>query len=784
MTVGASGWAQRLWRTPSTMLGMVPLPVPGRIKAASTEGLLLNKPRDLNAGHPYQRDMAAGINRRTLLVGGGVGAGLVLAWGLWPRHYQPNLAVAPGETMLGAFLKIGADGRVTVVVPQAEMGQGIWTALAQALADQLGADWRQIAVEPAPINPLYANRLIAGEAAEDNLPDFLHGVGGWAAREWATRNAFMMTAGSTSIRAFEQPFREAGAFARALLCMAAGKRIGADWQACDTEAGFVVRGNDRFRFGELAAEAAGFTPPAIAPLREIGAGGISGKAMPRLDLPAKVDGSTLYAGDVRLPNMVYASIRHGPLGDTHLVSQEMKAAESVQGVRGVIRAERWIAALGATWWAAEQALNALHPRFATRGPLPDSGGIARALDAALAGSGKRLIAVGDPDTSLAGPGLVEATYEVPIAAHATIEPLVATARVSSDRAEIWAPTQAPGLMRAAVAAAVGLRENAVIVYPTAVGGGFGRKLEVDAAVEAAVLSQIAKRPVQLMWSRQEEMLRARHMPPAKAHLVGRITGGRIAAWRARIAAPASDAAFGERLLGRTDRGRADPAAIDGAVPPYAIANLAIEHVRADIGIATGIARAGAHAYTAFFTECFVDELAAVANQDPLSFRMAQLGHDARLARCLQRAAATGGWSGEPQAGQGLAVHSAFGSHIACMAELEDGGHKVARLVAAVDCGRVINPEIVRQQIESGLAWGLAAAFGDRMTFGAGLAEQHGLNDLKLPRMADMPEITVEIVNSQEAPGGVAELGVPVAIPAIANAIASASGKRLRALPLL
>jgi len=741
-----------------------------------------NIPRDLGVGHPYQHRMA--ITRRNLLIGGGVGAGLVLAWELWPRHYVPNLTAAQGETVLGAFLKVGSDGRVTVVVPQAEMGQGVWTALPQALADELGADWRQIAVEPAPINPLYANRLLADEAAEETLPTFLHGIGGWAAREWATRNAFMITAGSTSIRAFEQSFREAGAFARALLCMAAGKRIGADWQACDTEAGFVVRGQDRFRFGELAAEAAGFAPPPQAPLREVGAGGISGKPMPRIDLPSKIDGSAMYAGDIRLPGMVHASIRHGPLGDTHLAAQDMAAAQSVPGVAGVIRAERWIAALGVTWWAAEQALNALHPRFATRGGLPDSGGMAKALDAALAGSAKRLVASGDPDKYLTGPGLVEARYDMGLAAHATIEPLVATARLSGDRAEIWAPTQAPGLLRAAVAAAIGMRENAVIVYPMAVGGGFGRKLEVNAAVEAAVIAQIAKRPVQLMWSRQEEMLRARHMPPARAHLVARIGGGRISAWRATIAAPASAAMFGARLLGRSDHGRADPSAIDGALPPYGIPNLAIEHARADLPIETGIARAGAHAYTGFFTECFVDELAAVAGQDPLSFRIAQLGQDARLARCLQRAAATGGWSGEPQAAQGLAVHSAFGSHIACMAEMEEGGERVARIAAAVDCGRVINPEIVRQQIESGLIWGLASAFGDRLTYAAGLPDQHNLDDLHLPRLADAPEITVEIVPSKERPGGVAELGVPVAAASIANAMASASGKRQRALPLV
>ncbi|HWI85341.1 MAG TPA: molybdopterin cofactor-binding domain-containing protein, partial [Sphingomonas sp.] len=429
---------------------------------------------------------STGINRRTLLIGGGVGIGLLLGWELWPRSYAPNVAASPGETVLGAFLKIDSAGRVIVIVPQAEMGQGIWTALPQALADELGADWRQIAVEPAPINPLYANRLIAGDYGETHVPHFLRGVGAWAAREWATRNALMITAGSTSVRAFEQPFREAGAFARALLCMAAGKRLGADWQACDTEAGFVIRGDDRFRFGELAAEAAGFRPPTRPPLRRPGEGNISGKSMPRLDLPSKVDGSARFAGDVRLPGMVYASVRDGPHGDTRLVSQDMAAADDQAGVIGVVRGTGWIAALANNWWAADRALDKMHPRFATNGVLPDSVSVAKSLDAALAGKPTPITRVGKPDDILTGPGLIEATYEIGFAAHATIEPLVATARMDGDRLEVWMPTQAPGLARDAIAAATGVGAARITIYPTLVGGSFGRKIENDAAVQAAM----------------------------------------------------------------------------------------------------------------------------------------------------------------------------------------------------------------------------------------------------------------------------------------------------------
>ena len=724
-------------------------------------------------------------SRRALLIGGGAGVGLVLAWGLWPRTYASNVATAEGETVLGAFLKIGVDGRVTAIVPQAEMGQGVWTALPQALADELGADWRQVAVEPAPLNPLYANRLLAGEGAEGALPGFLADIGGWAAREWATRNALMITAGSTSIRAFEQPFREAGAAARALLCMAAGKRIGADWRACDTAAGFVVRGDDRFRFGELAAEAAGLTPPSPPPLRNPGEGNISGKSMPRLDLPAKLDGSLRYAGDVRLPGMAFASVRHGPAGDTHLADASAAEANRQTGAIGVVRGPNWVATVGENWWAAERALARLAPRFATNGALPDEASVGHALDAALAGKNKRIVGLGDADSALAGTGTIAAAYQVPFAAHAPIEPLVATARTSGDRIEIWAPTQAPGLTRAAVAAACGVAEARVTVYPMPVGGGFGRKIENDASVEAAILSLKMKRPIQLMWSRAEETVQARHRPPAKAQLTARLgPGGRIAAWRTRIAAPATMGGLGQRLIGHGGDG-AEPAAVEGAIPPYAIGALAIEHAPAAIGVATGMWRSVAHSYTAFFTECFVDELAGAAALDPLSFRMGLLGTNPRLARCLQRAAASGGWSGEAGAGQGLAAHSAFGSHVACFAEatVDGGAINVTRLVAVADCGRVINPDIVRQQLEGGLVWGLAAALADRISYARGLPEQHGFSDLGLPTLATTPTIEVEIVASSEAPGGVAELAVPVVAPAIANALFSATGKRRRVLPL-
>ena len=731
-----------------------------------------------------------GISRRTLLVGGGAAAGLLIAWAAWPRSYRHNLTAAPGETIFDAFLKIGDDGHVTAVVPQAEMGQGVWTSLPQILADELGADWRTVAVEPSPINPLYANTFIAEEAVRGMLPPFLQGVGGWAMRELVTRSALMMTGSSTSIRGFEARFREAGAAARVLLCMAAGKRWNADWQACDTADGFVVHGAERLRFGELAAEAAKLAPPADIPLRTPGAGKISGRSVPRLDLPAKIDGSARFAADVRLPDMVYTSVRQGPWGNTRLIAIAAGEAELVPGVLAVFESDRWAAVAATNWWAANRGLDALAPRFETRGVLPDSAAITAALEQALdGGEGKRFAEAGDIDAAFAGGEAITARYSVPIAAHAPIETLTATARITGDRLEIWMPTQAPGLARAAAARAIGFAEHQVTVYPMLVGGGFGRKVDNDAAEQAAVLAFKLRRPVQLVWSRAEETMRGRGRPPAIGRMSARLgKGGAVFGWRAEIATPATFGQLGRRLMpGAPGGGGPEANAVEGARPAYAFPVFAVDHAAADIGVETGMWRSVANSYTAFFNECFVDELAHRAGIEPLSFRMQNLGGQPRLAKCLATVTALGGWEGGEQgSGQGIAAHSSFGSHVAMLAELHvDGSQRIVvdRIVAAVDCGRVINPDIVRQQIEGGIIWGLAAALGDRMSYTAGLADQRNFDGLELPLLANTPDITVEIVPSADAPGGVGEIAVPPVAPAIANALFAATGKRLRQLPL-
>lgn len=729
-----------------------------------------------------------GISRRTLLVGGGAGVGLALAWALWPRTYRPNLRAAEGESLMGAFLKIGRDGRVVVAVPQVEIGQGVYTALPQILADELGADWRTVSVEPAPVSPLYANLLLAEEASADSAFPAAFGVDRWTARQYATRNALMMTAGSSSVRAFEARLREAGAGARALLSKAAARRWNADWEELDTRAGFVWRGGDRLAFGELAEAAAREDLPDNLPVR----GGLDnrlvGQALPRLDVPAKLDGSARFAGDIRLPDMIHVAARSAPRGSRR-TSINRDDARTVPGMLGILDNPGWIGVAATNWWAAAKALDALQPQYELPAGLPSSADIAAALDAALeSGDANREVELGNPDGDFPGASPINARYRVGPAPSAPIEPLCATARLIDDRLEIWAPTQAPGLARAAAARAAGLAEGQVTLYPVLAGGGYGRKLETEAIEQAAVAAVRLDRPVQLTWPRIQEIQRDTLRPPAAAQMTAWVQQGAVVGWKAQIAAPAAATEAARRLRTAGSYFRADGGPVAGAVPPYRIGNLAVDHVPVELALDLGIWRSGAHSYTAFFTEGFVDELARAAGQEPLSFRMRMLGDNPRLARVLTTAASIGGWDGGARgSGMGIAAHAAFGSYAATLVEVEIGGDqsvRVLRAVCAVDCGRIVNPELVKQQIEGGIIHGLSAALGAPIDIVAGTPSAQTIDAYRLPILSDAPEVSVELIESEEAPGGVTELAVPTAAPAIANALFSLTGQRLRSLPLV
>ncbi|VWX53079.1 molybdopterin cofactor-binding domain-containing protein [Novosphingobium sp. 9U] len=745
-------------------------------------------------------------SRRGVLVGGLAGGALVVGYMVRPRRYALPLTPGKDEVAFDAWIKLAADGVVTVAVPQVEMGQGVTTLIPQVAAQELGADWRQIAVEPAPISPLYANVPLAAQWAELTMPatpGWLVGEGGAWVRRWAQDHAFTVTADGTALAAYEAQVRNVAASLRALLCMAAASRWNVAWQECGTAKGFVVHEGKRLPFGPLASLAARFDPPGTPPLRaeapgenpdDLPAG--SPQTFPRLDLPAKVDGSLVFAGDVRLPGMVHASIRHGPIGAARLAGYDKEAAHAVRGLITLVHNPEWIAAVATNWWAADTALSRIDAGFSAT-DRADSSLIDEAMDKAMqTGDATRIHSRGDPDSYLSGRLPLQLRYEVAPALHATIETASATAHFHEGRLELWVGTQAPQAARAAAASALGIDPLLVTLYPMPLGGSFDRRLEHDHVVEAALVAKECGRPVQLMWSRKQEHIAGRPRTPVIAVLGANVDpAGRLGGLRARIAAPPAAKEFGRRLLHgdapleaiAAVRGEADAMVLAGAVPPYAIEHLAIDHVPAEVPLPSGRMRGNAHGYTAFFTESFVDELAHRAGREPLAYRMAMLGNDPRLAECLQRVAALSGWGGgADNSGQGIACHVIGEGRIAVVASArrDADGVRVDKLSAVADIGRIVNVDIARQQIEGGLVFGLGLALGCSTAYEAGLPVTGRLGALGLPVLADCPSVEVAFVKSVAEPADPGELGVAAVAPAVANALFSATGLRLRQLPLL
>ena len=716
------------------------------------------------------------IDRRTLLIGGGAGVGLVVAFLVWPRHPGSDLTVGAHESAFGNFIKIARDGRITVAVPQTETGQGIWTALPQVVADELGAAWETIAVEPAPLTSAYTNPLAREEGWLDGF--------GFLREYEVERTALMrMTASSTSIRAFEAPLREAAAVAREMLVGAAADRWNVSPGDCETGDGFVLNRGRTFTFGELAEEAADRSAPSRPQPRRSAKARLIGQPLERLDGPAKSDGSWRFAGDVRLPGMLFASLRIAPPGGT-LRSYSREAIANVPGVRHITARDGWMAVVGETWSAAERAMKAADPVFSgTRSPAEWR----PAFEHALANNhDRRWFRRGDYESVVRGSRPLAATYFVAPNQHLGIEPLTATARFDSGRLEVWAPTQAPGLARHAAAKAGRISASDVTLYPMPVGAPSGSALEADAIPYAVELARKLKTPVQVTLSQSASQNHDLLSSGALARMTALPgAGGITAAWKMEVATIDGLASAIQRMADVDDKRRLIRTAVAG-IPPYAIPNVTVEAVRPAFPFDCGYMRGSPQREFAFFTESFIDELAHAAGIEPLAFRMSMLGSNGRLARCLQGAARLAQWDGG-QAGStmGIAGYSAYGSHIGLVASasMEAGQQvKVHRLVAAVDCGRVMNSGVAAQQIEAGLIWALAQATVAAPEWVAGMPRARPIGAIGLPRLSDAPDIVIEIIPSSDPPGGVSGLGTTVLAPAVANAIHAGTGKRMRNLP--
>jgi isoquinoline 1-oxidoreductase subunit beta len=707
------------------------------------------------------------LSRRTLLVAAGAGAGLALAYAAWPRGERASLRTGRDALLLGPGMLIRPDGAVTVAVPQVETGQGIWTGLAQVAADELGAAWERVAVAPALPGSHWPNALAEEEGWLLSL--------GPLDRPGFDEELTRITAGSTSVRAMEEPMRRIGAAARALLVAEAADHWGVAAGECDTARHFVLHEGKRIGFGELAEGAAARSLPADPPLRT-SPGALLGQPLPRLDAAPKAKGSLRFAGDVRLPNMLFASVRRSGGGRAEVRSPAPPGIRFSSG-------REWVAAVGPNWWAAEQALS--EAEVATFGPAGgDDRAVDLALEAALAGGETELLHnLDDVDAAFEGVRPLAATYEAAALLHPDLEPPAATARMQNGRLELWLATQAPEAARARAADLAGLGPERVTLYQMPVGGQGGRAIESELADVAVALARETGRPVQVVMSRTEQVRSDPVRSPLRCRLFARqLPDGTLSAWRMRLAGGDGTAEAMRRLWGGEGRSSFRPA----AVPPlaYAIPNLAVEAVTAELPLRLGYHRGELAAPLTFFVESFLDELARIGGRDPLAMRMAMLGSNPRLARCLARATALGGWDGGgPGSQMGLAALSAFGSHIALVASASrgpTGAPEVSRMVAVVDCGRAVNPLLVQQQVEGGLLSGLAAASTPAPSF------RHGrvLRPEEPPagRLAGSPEILVEVLPSRERPGGVNGLGVAVAPAAVGNALAAATGRRLRTLP--
>ncbi len=693
-----------------------------------------------------------------------------------------------GEFHPNAWVKIHPDDRVTLMLDRVEMGQGTSTSHATLLGEELEVDPRRIHVEHAPARRDYDN------------PDPALG--------------FQITGGSTSTKESWEPLRKAGAAAREMLKMAAATEWGVPVAELAVEDGVVshAASGRKTSYGKLVKAAVRMPIPGEVPLKPPSAMKYVGKSIGRLDAKPKVTGAAVYGIDVRVPNMLTAVVIRCPVIGGKPKSVEAAEAKAAPGVAAVVTIPNGVAVVAKSYWEARTAAKLVRVSW-DEGPLAKLGSEALRRDYAARAKedGKKIRDVGDIKSALRGGRVIEAVYEVPYLAHATMEPQNATAHVTRDRCEIWAPTQSPGLAMEEAIRVTGLPREAITVHTTAIGGGFGRRLAQDYVGEALHVSKAIGRPVKVVWSREDDMANDHYRPMTYNVLRGAVDAeGRIVGYWHRIVSQSIVAQIGETwiqamgssgmaqgfkaFLGRTAAGLyrsgtlTDQSAIEGAGDfSYTIPNMHVEHVPVDPGVPVGFWRGVGHSENAFIVESFLDELAHLGKKDPYEARRALLGGSPRHLGVLDRAAKEAGW-GTPLpkgVGRGIALTRAFGSYCAQVAEVSVEGRRVhvRRVVAAIDCGMVVNPDLVRAQVESGILFGLSAALKQRVTFENGRVQQTNFHQYDSVRMFEAPKIEVHIVDSKEKPSGVGEPGLPPAAPAVTNAIFAVTGKRIRSLPI-
>jgi len=701
--------------------------------------------------------------------------GLTIAVSVTPFGYRLLNASEKGSASFkpNVWFEITPDNKITVTVGNSEMGQGVRTALPMIIADELEADWKQI-------------KVVQGPAAEAFKNPVLHN---------------QVTVGSASVRGFYEPLRKAGAAGRAMLIKAAAQTWKVPEEECTAFNGTIKhqKSNRSLTYGQLCLKAAGLELPKAPPLKKEEEFRYMGKSMPRVDIPDKVSGKAIFGLDVNVPDMLYGAIARPPAYGAKPVSYDQKAAEGIKGVRKVVPIpDRGIAVCAeslAAAWKGREALQVkwdegTHPGISTESVekhymegLDKPGAVARNI-----GDAKK--ALGE------APRKIEATYFVPFVSHATMEPMNATAHVQSDRCDVWAPTQGQTVAQMVASKISGLTPDKVHIHTTLVGCGLGRRGGPDFVIEAVVASKAAGKPVKVVWTREEDLKYDLYRAATSQRIqAGLDSQGNLIAWSHKVSctsilkflnpAGIKDGVDIYSLWG----------IIDNPVTPvfnntvYEFPNFYVEQVLSDLPIPAAPWRSVQNAPNAFIVESFMDELAHAAGKDPLGFRMHLLSNNMRVRRVLDTVAEKAGW-GKPVPkgkGRGIAQHSCFGGYVAMVADVsvneKDGTVKVDRIVVAVDCGPVVNPDPIVAQMEGGVIEALSTTFKEQIEFAKGGVKSANFDDYHILRMSDVPEIEVHIIKSKEKIGGIGEVGVPPTAPAVANAIFNATGVRIRRLPI-
>ena len=670
--------------------------------------------------------------------------------------YEPESSLAvkvENAEELGIWIRIAPDGSTTLIVPSSEMGQGVNTSLSMILAEELEADWQSVKTETAPVNSKYIN------------PE---------------SNSGQMTAGSSSVKGFWNPLRKAGAAVRLMLQKAAAQKWEIPIEECVAKSGYIYRKNSsqKLSYGELAEAAGKIDIPSDPPLKNSKDYNLVGKSIKRIDIPSKTNGSAQFGIDVKLPEMMYATIRQSPVFGGEVLSYDEDAAKSIRGVKKVILIPNGIAVIANNTWRAKRGMEVLNLKFHGGETIGlESKQVQKELLKALDDEGK---------TKIEANQVLDLEYEVPFLAHAPLEPMNCTANVTDNFCEVWVPTQSQGRCMDAAKEITELDEEQIQIHTTYLGGGFGRRGETDFVKQTLILAKALGKPIKVTWMREEDMQHDFYRPASMSRFqIGLNKDGFPISWNNQLASPS----ILKRFFAPMAWFNIDPLSTEGADEiPYAIEDFNFDYSEVDSGVPVGFWHSVGSSFNAFFTESAIDEAAHLAQQDQFDYRMKLLAGKPRFQKVLEKVMRESKWGRilPKRHGLGISIHKTRGSIAGAVIEVStdvNGMLNLNKAWIAIDCGKVINPNTVRAQMEGGFTFGLSATLGEEITLKDGRVEQSNFHDYSILRLKGSPEISVEIIESGNEIGGVGEVAVPLAAPALTNAIFSSSGRRIRTLPL-